>query len=213
MMIEELEKLSCLYPVKPKCRNKGYTDMDLMDEETKEIFAKIEDLPFPICKKHILEMLETKFQNDKEEIKVQEEIKTTEIQDEDVNQDIESKDIVIEYSVSNEVDVQAMLDAEKNNKNVVINTTGKITTLDEVNTGTYRVITRSGTRHILNFDNHTITRYGAMGHEWGVRHAAGPDAVPYHFNDIKNVRVGSSMSVSNMSTWRLSSTVMSIEKI
>ena len=101
-----------------------------------------------------------------------------------------------------------------------------IETLDGLTTGQYVVTTYSGTRHVVDLDAHTATRYAAPGHEWGPRShlkdidpelaamridELTPDGVPLHFWTIKDATVGKRMYLANRDEWRVTSTVQSIE--
>jgi hypothetical protein len=101
-----------------------------------------------------------------------------------------------------------------------------IETLDGVNTGRYVVTTAHGTRHVIDLDAHTATRYAAPGHEWGPRShlkdvdpelaairtdEVTPDGAPFRIVVLRDATVGKRMFLWNQDEWRLTSVVQSIE--
>ena len=80
-------------------------------------------------------------------------------------------------------------------------------------TGSYWVTTHSGTRHLLNLDDWTITRYPDEGHEWTSKLLT-PDEASFRFDTMNSVAVGKCMQFTAMTgEWRISSTIQSIEAI
>lgn len=82
-------------------------------------------------------------------------------------------------------------------------------------TGKFKITTKSGTYHILNYEEQSITRYPASGHEWhwekGTSHE---DYKPFYYTMIDGIKVGESFTAKTMSgDWRRSSTILSIEVI
>ena len=101
-----------------------------------------------------------------------------------------------------------------------------IETLDGVSTGRYVVTTAHGTRHVIDLDARTATRYAAPGHEWGPRShlkdvdpelasirvdEVTPDGVPFRIVILRDATVGKRMYLWNQDEWRLTSVVQSIE--
>jgi hypothetical protein len=95
-------------------------------------------------------------------------------------------------------------------------------TLEGLKSGRYWVTTHSGTRHLVNLDERSVTRYGAPGHEWNEGNpnsVAGVDGEPYHYDRLSGATVGESMYMTAGggylygTTFRQTSTVQSIEKI
>ena len=101
-----------------------------------------------------------------------------------------------------------------------------IETLDGVVTGRYVVTTAHGTRHVIDLDARTATRYAAPGHEWGPRShlkevdpelaairidEVTPDGVPFRIVILRDATVGKRMYLWNTDEWRLTSVVQSIE--
>ena len=101
-----------------------------------------------------------------------------------------------------------------------------IETLDGVATGRYVVTTAHGTRHVIDLDARTATRYAAPGHEWGPRShlkevdpelaairidEVTPDGVPFRIVILRDATVGKRMYLWNTDEWRLTSVVQSIE--
>ncbi len=97
-------------------------------------------------------------------------------------------------------------------------------TLTGVTTGRYVLTTRSGTRHVLDLDARTVTRYGAPGREWTEQTdfgmgLVGADEEPFHYTLLGGAAVGESMRVESRGgyldadLWRRTSTIVSIEPL
>ena len=93
-------------------------------------------------------------------------------------------------------------------------------TLEGIETGKYEIRTYSGTRHILDLDARSITRYGASGHEWGPGNpnsVSGLDGDPFYYDSIIGLAVGDRIYARagggylNGTVWRQSTKVKSIE--
>ena len=90
-----------------------------------------------------------------------------------------------------------------------------ITTLDGVKSGKYIITTEHGTRHVLDLDKRTDTRYGAHGHVWdeagvGLGDVT-PDGNPMQYILLAGATVGEYMVIENRDEWRQTSEVKSIE--
>jgi len=108
-----------------------------------------------------------------------------------------------------------------------------IESLENENTGRFVVTTFSGTRHFVDLDAKAVIRRGAEGREWGrqvvmvdpfvalggsrpkaaayVFDTAAPDGVPFFYDSIQDVTVGKRMRLDNLTEWRITSTIQSIE--
>ena len=84
-------------------------------------------------------------------------------------------------------------------------------TLDGVDQGRYIVTTLSGTRHLLDLNEKTVTRYAAPGHEWDGSEGAGRDGEPFRYLTLEHATVGMCMFIQNLGAWRRTSTIQSIE--
>ena len=89
-----------------------------------------------------------------------------------------------------------------------------VQTLNGVTTGRYVVTTSSGTRHEVDLDEHTATRYPGVGHEWaGLYNDVTPDGEPMEYTTLRTATVGRRMCISNAYEWRVSTVVVSIEAL
>ena len=92
-----------------------------------------------------------------------------------------------------------------------------LATLDGIKSGRYVVTTASGTRHVLDLDRRTVTRYGVEGHAWdeagiGLGKITG-DGRPMRYVLLAGATVGDQMVIENRDEWRQTSTVKSIEAL
>lgn len=92
--------------------------------------------------------------------------------------------------------------------------------LNHDDTGQWLVTTASGSQHLVDLDDSTVTRMGAPGHEW-----PGADGRPFRFltltawdgdwsaNKGDPPCVGKRMYVNDLGAWRLTTDIVSIEKV
>lgn len=79
--------------------------------------------------------------------------------------------------------------------------------------GVFTITTINGTRHELDYDNQTITRFPTPGREWvdwkGTIHE---DRLPFYYTWIDNIKVGESFTAKSIrGDFRMSSEIVSIE--
>ena len=97
----------------------------------------------------------------------------------------------------------------------------KLETLLDIRSGVYVVTTSGGTRHVVDLERGSATRYGAPGRAWG--HHSSPDGAadgePFYFTRIQDAAVGERMYLFSKGGyvesdyWRLTSAVASIEEM
>lgn len=95
-----------------------------------------------------------------------------------------------------------------------------VTSLEGLRTGVYVVTTSGGTRHVVDLERGSATRYGAAGRAW--THMSSPDGAadgePFFFTRISDAAVGKRMYLfykggyTDSDFWRLTSAVGSIEE-
>ena len=84
--------------------------------------------------------------------------------------------------------------------------------------GRYVVTTYNGTRHVVDLDARTLTRFGAPGRAWssstdfGFGPATIADGETFHYEVLEGVAVGGSLrAVDHHGVWRRSSEIITIE--
>ena len=96
--------------------------------------------------------------------------------------------------------------------------------LKGLTTGRYVVTTQNGTRHVVDLDDRTVTRYGAPGRGWsadtdvGYGPVVAGDGEPFFFTRLDSAEVGQQMyafykgGYLDADFWRQTSTIVSIEE-
>lgn len=90
--------------------------------------------------------------------------------------------------------------------------------LEGVESGKYIVTTQNGTQQHMDFDANTLVRVPAgAARAWDANGigfgAVTADGEVFHWMDIRNAEVGKRMFLQNISEWRLTSVIVSIEEV